>query len=100
MLTIGMGGQVLFSFAFVLCSPSRFPRRIGACVCDWSIALLHPLQLQSQGQYRAQMFLYAVLGAPLVLGNDIRAMDNFTFSLVTAPEVLAIDQDAACLQVG
>lgn len=46
------------------------------------------------------MFLYAVLGAPLVLGNDIRAMDNFTFSLVTAPEVLAIDQDAACLQVG
>lgn len=53
---------------------------------------------QSQGQYRAQFFLWAVLGAPLILGNDIRKMDQFTVDLLTAPEVLAVDQDPECVQ--
>lgn len=52
----------------------------------------------TQGQYRAAMFLWSVLGAPIILGNDIRKMDAFTLSLVTAPEVLAVDQDADCVQ--
>lgn len=53
---------------------------------------------QSKAQYRAQFFLWAVLGAPLVMGNDIRDMDATTVALVTAPEVLAVDQDADCVQ--
>eukprot|EP00937_MAST-01D_sp_MAST-1D-sp2_P005850 g5850.t1 len=53
---------------------------------------------QSLAQYRAQFFLWAVLGAPLVMGNDIRTMGSATVSLVTAPEVLAVDQDEDCVQ--
>ena len=53
---------------------------------------------QTDGQYRAQFFLWAVLGAPLILGNDVRSMSNFTLSLVTSPEIIAVDQDAWCVQ--
>jgi alpha-galactosidase len=53
---------------------------------------------QTLNQYRAQMFMWAVLGAPLILGCDIRKMDNDTLALVTAPEVLAINQDKECVQ--
>ena len=42
---------------------------------------------QTQAQYRAQMLLWSVMGAPLILGADIRKMDAFTRSLLTAPEV-------------
>ena len=42
---------------------------------------------QTQAQYRAQMLLWSVMGAPLILGADIRKMDAFTTSLLTAPEV-------------
>ena len=40
----------------------------------------------------------SILGAPLLLGNDIRSMDNFTLSLLTAAEVIAVDQDPGCVQ--
>jgi len=53
---------------------------------------------QTESEYRAQMFLWAVLGAPLILGYDIRKTDNVTLALITAPEVLAIDQDPDCVQ--
>jgi len=35
----------------------------------------------------------------LVMGNDIRHMDNFTIDLVTSKEVLAVNQDPQCIQV-
>ena len=53
---------------------------------------------QTQSQYRAQMLLWSVLGAPLILGADIRKMDNFTKMLVTAPEVLAVNADPDCVR--
>lgn len=53
---------------------------------------------QTEGQYRAQFFLYAVLGAPLIMGCDVRAMSNFTENLATAPEVLAVQADPDCVQ--
>ncbi len=52
----------------------------------------------TDGQYRVQMFIWSVLGAPLLLGNDLRSIDNKTVELLTAPEVLAIDQDPQCVQ--
>lgn len=53
---------------------------------------------QTQAQYRAQMLLWSVLGAPLILGTDIRKMDAFTTTLVTATEVLAVNADPDCVQ--
>jgi len=49
-------------------------------------------------QYRAMFFLWAVLGAPLIMGNDIRVMSDDVIALVTAPEVLAIQGDPDCVQ--
>jgi hypothetical protein len=53
---------------------------------------------QTQAQYRAQMLLWSVLGAPLILGADIRKLDAFTTALVTATEVLAVNADPDCVQ--
>jgi len=52
----------------------------------------------SQGQYRAQFFIWSVLAAPLILGNDIRRMNNFTTTLLMSPEIIAVDQDPQCVQ--
>jgi len=49
-------------------------------------------------QYRAEIALYAVLGAPIIFGADIRKLDSRTLALLTAPEVLAVDQDSDCVQ--
>jgi len=48
----------------------------------------------SDAEYRTHLALWAVLAAPLMAGNDLRAMTAPTRELLTAPEVLAIDQDA------
>lgn len=53
---------------------------------------------QTQAQYRAQMLLWSVMGAPLILGADIRKLDTFTTSLITATEVLAVNADPDCVQ--
>ena len=46
------------------------------------------------------MFLVHVnVHVQLVMGNDIRHMDNFTIDLVTSKEVLAVNQDPQCIQV-
>lgn len=52
----------------------------------------------TETQYRSQFFLWAVLGSPLILGNDVRSMDNFTIELLTSSEVLAVNQDKDCVQ--
>jgi alpha-galactosidase len=49
-------------------------------------------------EYRAQFNLWAVLGAPLLLGNDVRIMRRETVDLLTNKEVLAIDQDPLARQ--
>lgn len=53
---------------------------------------------QSNSQYRAQMLLWAVMGGPMILGNDIRQMDPFIKDLITAPEVLAVNADPDVVQ--
>lgn len=47
----------------------------------------------SQDEYRTHMTLWAMMSAPLVLGNDVRHMTPETLSLLTNKEVIAIDQD-------
>eukprot|EP00054_Salpingoeca_dolichothecata_P014940 m.85091 g.85091 ORF g.85091 m.85091 type:complete len:423 (-) comp21244_c0_seq3:215-1483(-) len=52
---------------------------------------------QSEGQYRAQMYLWSLLSAPLILGNDLRTMDQRTLALVTSKPVLDINSDPECV---
>jgi alpha-galactosidase len=44
-------------------------------------------------EYRSHFSLWAVLAAPLMAGNDVRAMSDATRAIFTAPEVIAVDQD-------
>jgi len=48
----------------------------------------------SEDEQRAHFSLWAVIAAPLMAGNDVRAMTASTCAVLTAPEVIAVDQDA------
>lgn len=52
----------------------------------------------SSTEYRTHISLWAMLSAPLILGNDVRSMSPQTLALLTNPEVIAVDQDPAGLQ--
>ena len=53
---------------------------------------------QTFDEYKVQFASWCVLGAPLMLGCDIRSMDKDTLALVTNKELLKIDQDPLALQ--
>lgn len=53
---------------------------------------LHPSRLTPDEQY-SHISLWALLAAPLLLGNDLTALDTFTRNLLVNDEVIAIDQD-------
>jgi alpha-galactosidase len=55
-------------------------------------AALHPSRLSPDEQY-SQLSLWSLLAAPLLIGNDLSAMDAFTLNLLTNDEVIAINQD-------
>ena len=48
----------------------------------------------TDADYRSQFALWCMCSAPLMLGCDIRAMNDFTRKLVTNPDLIRIDQDA------
>jgi alpha-galactosidase len=54
---------------------------------------LHPSNLTPDEQY-THISLWCLLSAPLLIGCDLEKLDDFTLSLLTNDEVLAIDQDA------
>lgn len=58
---------------------------------------LHPTRLTADEQY-THVSLWCLLSAPLLLGNDLARLDDFTMNLLTNHEVLAINQDALCDQ--
>jgi alpha-galactosidase len=45
-------------------------------------------------EYRTHMSLWSLLAAPLLAGNDLRAMSDETKSILMNSEVIAVDQDA------
>ncbi|MFG1628453.1 NPCBM/NEW2 domain-containing protein [Kribbella sp. NPDC049227] len=49
-------------------------------------------------EFRSQLTLWAVAAAPLVVGSDIRKLSATTISMLTDPDVLAINQDRAAVQ--
>jgi alpha-galactosidase len=53
---------------------------------------LHPSRLKPHEQI-THITLWCLLSAPLLIGCDMSAMDDFTLALLTNGEVLAIDQD-------
>src|SRR5579862_5792364 len=54
---------------------------------------LHNTKLSPDEQY-THISLWCLLSAPLLIGCDMSQLDDFTTSLLTNDEVLAIDQDA------
>ncbi len=49
-------------------------------------------------EYRTHMSLWCLLAAPLLAGNDLSKMTPETLAILTNPEVVAVDQDAAGIQ--
>jgi alpha-galactosidase len=49
-------------------------------------------------EYRAHFGMWAIAAAPLIAGNDLRSMSQATIDILTAPEVIAIDQDVLGIQ--
>jgi alpha-galactosidase len=45
-------------------------------------------------EYRTHMSLWCIMAAPLILGNDLRSMSAATKAILTAPEIIAVDQDS------
>src|SRR2546421_8473374 len=54
---------------------------------------LHPTKLTPDEQY-THISLWCLLSAPLLIGAPVERMDDFTLSLLSNDEVLAIDQDS------
>jgi alpha-galactosidase len=44
-------------------------------------------------EYRTHMSLWCILAAPLIAGNDLTKMTPATLTILTNPEVVAVDQD-------
>jgi alpha-galactosidase len=49
-------------------------------------------------EMKSHMSLWAMLAAPLILGNDLTNMDTDSFIALSATEVIAVDQDSAGVQ--
>lgn len=52
----------------------------------------------NEDESRSQMTLWCLLASPLFAGNDLTQMDRNTLAILTNPEAIAIDQDAAGIQ--
>lgn len=85
-----------------VCAPATAPGRfndpdmmvVGEVGGGWG-APKHPTLLTPDEQY-SHVSLWALLSAPLLLGCDVERLDDFTLSLLTNREVIAVDQDALC----
>jgi alpha-galactosidase len=49
----------------------------------------------NEDEYRTHMSLWCILAAPLIAGNDLTRMTEYTTAMLTNREVLAVDQDEA-----
>lgn len=55
---------------------------------------LHPTRLNPDEQY-THISLWCLLASPLLIGCDMASMDDFTVSLLSNDEVIAVNQDPA-----
>jgi alpha-galactosidase len=61
-------------------------------VVGWNSAEKHATRLTPDEQY-THMSAWCLMSVPLLLGCDISKMDDFTLSLLTNDEVIAVNQD-------
>jgi len=61
-------------------------------VVGWNSAEKHATKLTPDEQY-THMSAWCLMSVPLLLGCDISKMDDFTLSLLTNDEVIAVNQD-------
>jgi len=54
--------------------------------------------LKNSTEDRVQFSLWCILAAPLMAGNDLRTMTDSVREILTAPEVIAVNQDPRGLQ--
>jgi alpha galactosidase A-like protein/alpha galactosidase C-like protein len=52
----------------------------------------------SDGENRLHMSLWAISGAPLIVGTDLTKLTRTTREILTNPEVIAVDQDSLGVQ--
>jgi alpha-galactosidase len=52
-----------------------------------------PREPMTQAECRAQFSLWAVMAAPLILGMDLRKVDDATLKIILNRDVIAVDQD-------
>ena len=71
MLTVGMNGKGLVAL------------ENGGCTAE---------------EYQMQFLLWCILGSPLILGCDVRTVDDATVALLTNRELIRINQDLQCCQ--
>lgn len=92
--TIGFGQNGLESYA----GPGHWndPDMLVIGMVGWG-RNIHPTRLNADEQY-THITLWSILAAPLLIGCDITQLDEFTFSLLTNREVIAINQDRAAKQ--
>ena len=50
-------------------------------------------------QYKTHFSIWALLGSPLMIGCDIRNMNDETLKILTNRELIKINQDEACRQI-
>ena len=50
----------------------------------------------TEDQNKSHFALWCMMAAPLILGNDLRKMDDKILEIVTNRDLIAIDQDALC----
>lgn len=85
-----------------ICAPSTAPGHyndpdmmvVGWVGPGWG-AEKHPTLLTPDEQY-SHVSLWSLLSAPMLLGCDIEKLDDFTLSLLTNREVIAVNQDTLC----
>lgn len=61
-------------------------------VVGWNAAEKWPSKLTPDEQY-THMSAWCLMSVPLLLGNDLTKLDEFTLSLLTNDEVIALNQD-------
>jgi len=61
-------------------------------VVGWNTAEKWPSKLTPDEQY-THMSAWCLMSVPLLLGNDLTKLDEFTLSLLTNDEVIAVNQD-------
>eukprot|EP00053_Salpingoeca_punica_P018272 m.178725 g.178725 ORF g.178725 m.178725 type:complete len:422 (-) comp17398_c1_seq2:3749-5014(-) len=53
-------------------------------------------ECMSPGEERIQMAIWSILAAPLIMGNDLRTVPQYSKDILLNPMAIAIDQDPLC----